>query len=725
MDDAKNSAGPVGQRLTASDIKDRLIQEGDPRTLLMWPPNLFAFTSYILGLSGAYQLAVSPPADAAWPAELKRWPPTIELMREFLGHVEDPAVAAEANALVDRAAVMEKWMKDRDVDLKEDLRERLWTYLMRECGQEWRDRLPVKDDEFAPYREIILQGQLTKDESGKEFDPQIPIFLKACWLVFKRLCYDPPHAWDISYLLCNGDAGHDDDPPPPDLKRRWLASVALLSMHAIADETCIGWGIVADHEVPLTLGFPDRPTLAALYDEMQDESKDLDKRQASFRHTFTKQHATVTKSAAQRWAERGRLHEHGTLASINPYRGRVLPKRHTPDVGITLRSISSNLAFHRSAIDVVWSREPVIAGKGSNHRSPLADRMSLRKMGTRESESMTILLLPLPLEIMSRAFEPWTEQQPVEALSDYGFFTYKQSRRQIEEMEKTIRGALRKAQQEVGTVDMVILPEAALNDDEKLLWRIERELQAAGSEDHDPVSFYIAGVARPVTGKAFPQDNAVYFKSLVHAGDASRFMTRKELGEAGVKYFQNKHHRWQLNRPQLLQYGLTHKLSEKMKWWEAINVGKRRVSFINIGERLTVCPLICEDLARQDPIADLIRHVGPSLVVTILLDGPQHKDRWSSRYAGILSEDPGSAVVALTSFGMVRRWSASQRPLSRIVALWNDSDGPRELELASGASGILLTVGLKMEREPIADGRRELRGTSRLNLIDVVQINAD
>jgi hypothetical protein len=86
---------------------------------------------------------------------------------------------------------------------------------------------------------------------------------------------------------------------------------------------------------------------------------------------------------------------------------------------------------------------------------------------------------------------------------------------------------------------------------------------------------------------------------------------------------------------------------------------------------------------------------------------------------------PGSAVVALTSFGMVRRWSASHRPLSRIVALWNDSDGPRELELASGASGILLTVGLKMQRKPIADGRLELRATSRLNLIDVVQINAD
>jgi len=719
----------VGQRLTASDIKDRLIQDGDPMTLLMWPPNLFAFTSYILGLSGAYQLAVSPPADANWSAELKRWPPTIELMREFIREVDDLAVRAEVSALVERAAEMEQWMKD--ADLHKDLRERLWTYLVRECGQEWRTRLPETKYKFEPYCKAILRGKLPKtagdkqpDQLNEKFDPQIPALLKACWLVFRRLCYDQPEAWDISFLLCNGDVGSDITPPPPNLKNRWLATVALLSMHAIADETCIGWGIVADDEDPLTIGFPDLMTLRDLYDKMKDEASPIEDRRSYFRQTFTKS-AKITKSAAQRWAEQERLHKFGTLASINPYRGRVLPKRHTPDVGITLRSISSNLSFHRSAIEVVWSQEPIVAGKKSKRRSPLADRMSLRKMGTPDSESMTILLLPLPLEINSRAFKEWKDKEPVETLSDYGFFKYEPSRDQIAQMEGTITRALRKARQEVGTVDMVVLPEAALNDDKNLLWRIESQLQTPEAEYLDPVSFYVAGVAKTVVGKSFPQDNAVYFKSLEHIRGHAQFMTSRDLDEAGVKYFQNKHHRWQLNRPQLLQYGLTHQLAEKKKWWEAINVGKRRVSFINIGDRLTVCPLICEDLARQDPIADLIRHVGPSLVVTILMDGPQHKDRWSSRYAGILSEDPGSAVVALTSFGMVRRWSASYRPLSRIVALWNDSEGPRELELEQGAIGILLTVGVKLLREPIADGRLELRATSRLNLIDVIQIHGD
>jgi hypothetical protein len=177
-----------------------------------------------------------------------------------------------------------------------------------------------------------------------------------------------------------------------------------------------------------------------------------------------------------------------------------------------------------------------------------------------------------------------------------------------------------------------------------------------------------------------------------------------------------------LTRPQLQQYGLTRHLDEDKKWWEAINIRQRRVSFVNISERLSICPLICEDLARQDPIADLVRHVGPSLVIAILMDGPQLKDRWSSRYAGILSEDPGSAVLTLTSVGMVRRWSAPYRPLSNSIALWSDDNGPRELEIAADATGILLTVRVTARREPVADGRLELHATSRLELKDVVQV---
>jgi|GEM_PF-6394383 len=701
-----NAKEAVGQRLTAKDIKDRLIQDGDEITLLMWPPNLFAFTSYVFGLSGAYQLAVSPPSHPGWAKELSRWPPSKELLNLLFD--ESPTYGAAAKAIVARAEVMEHWMHHHLVNLPEARRERLWTYAVRECGQEWRDSLPKTEQAFKPYCEFILSGVLPQN-----YEPLIPVFLRACWEAFTRLCYDEPAAWDIAMLLCNDEIAGLPERTEPDLLHRWLASVALLSMHAIADETCVGWGVVGSGA--LTVSFPDCQTLQALTSIIDANPKGVEDWASVFRDTFTISDARITKSSAQLWSENERLHKDGTLASINPYRGRVLPKRHTPDVGITLRSISSNLAFHRSAIEVVWNRQPDIP-------SPLAERMAIRD--GKEPQPLTILLLPLPLEIKSSSFEEWQGENPVDALSPYGFFRYQPAQDQRDTIETIVGNTLLNAQKEVGAVDMVVLPESSI--DTELLWRLERRLAIGRDAAHDPVSFYVAGVAKESAGKSFPHDNCVYFKSLRRTDAQAPFGRDKDLDDANIKFFQHKHHRWQLNQSQLNQYGLTHCLPEgRSKWWEAINVGKRRVSFINIGERLTVCPLICEDLARQDPIADLIRHVGPSLVVTILMDGPQLKDRWSSRYAGILSEDPGSAVIALTSYGMVRRWSTPYRPLSQIVALWNDRHGARELELEQGAGGILLSVRVSEEREPIADGRLELHATSRLELIDVIQIPRD
>ena len=45
--------------------------------------------------------------------------------------------------------------------------------------------------------------------------------------------------------------------------------------------------------------------------------------------------------------------------------------------------------------------------------------------------------------------------------------------------------------------------------------------------------------------------------------------------------------------------------------------------------------LICEDLARQEPAAELIRAVGSNLVIALLMDGPQLNNRWPARYAAV------------------------------------------------------------------------------------------
>ncbi len=207
-------------------------------------------------------------------------------------------------------------------------------------------------------------------------------------------------------------------------------------------------------------------------------------------------------------------------------------------------------------------------------------------------------------------------------------------------------------------------------------------------------------------------------------GDIEEFRKKKNRDQA-PKYVQYKHHRWQLNATKIKQYGLSQQLDTGKKWWEAIKIPRRRVSFLNVGDKMTLCHLICEDLARQDPIADLIRQVGPSLVVTILLDGPQQRDRWASRYATVLSEDPGCSVIALTSFGMVSRWNSPYRSMSRVIALWSNKESiSREIELEHGAEAVLLTIEVGTEQEITADGRKESKNhtTSVFKLVDVIQV---
>ena len=99
--------------------------------------------------------------------------------------------------------------------------------------------------------------------------------------------------------------------------------------------------------------------------------------------------------------------------------------------------------------------------------------------------------------------------------------------------------------------------------------------------------------------------------------------------------------------------------------------------------------------------------IGPTIVSTALLDGPQLTSRWSARYASVLADDPGSAVMTLTSYGMVQRSRPPGRDASPVIALWKDpAQGTREISLEPGAHGVLLTVcGLARPGEaPTAGG---------------------
>src|SRR5262249_59852454 len=135
-------------------------------------------------------------------------------------------------------------------------------------------------------------------------------------------------------------------------------------------------------------------------------------------------------------------------------------------------------------------------------------------------------------------------------------------------------------------------------------------------------------------------------------------------------------------------------------------VPRRAIEFVEVAE-LTLISLVCEDLAQHDDIAQLVRSVGPTAVIAVLLDGPQLTSRWAARYASVLADDPGCAVLTLTSFGMVQRSRPHGRDVAPIVALWRDpTRGYREIPLEPGAHGVVLTVCMDRAARRSAAGRR-------------------
>jgi hypothetical protein len=670
--------------VSAIDVSQRLLRDLDVNELLVWPPNLFAFTSYILSVTGAYQLVISPPRS-------KKWPPSEKEIKKWFGNLENNAEAWLMNAVKfddspDRNAKPGALAKFKAAIGKE--REKiplwvigakeegvpLWPYLVREVGNEWQENLKSLDKNFIsllkdagdrePARAQALLEMLTK---------KTPALVVACWVNFYNLKLRKPSP--ISNLLCNHGECTEEQ-----LNENWSAAQSLLTLHAIVDEACVGWGIY-DPKSPQYKKFGD----------------------------------------GLRFAEHLLLSD-GTMATISNERCRVLPKRHNPNIGITLRSLSCNLAFHRSSIGVNW-------GKAENN--PLSNRLNEELSPSKEAQPkenqpsaiISVLLLPWPMEVLTSDFGDYRsklgkKENPIELSQGYDFFVYNPHKD-----PELIANVARMLKASVGSektgVDILVMPESALHiEDDKSQVNDLADKMADYAKSDKAFSVFVVGAREEEKGATFLR-NTVYCRTLNNSEDNGGKKDKENYGQTR----QSKHHRWKLDKEQIKQYGLSNVLQSDRSWWEAIKVEKRKVNFINLGNKITLCPLICEDLARQDPIADLIRHVGPTLVVTILMDGPQKLQRWSARYASVLSEDPGSAVITLTSYGMVRRWNSPYHRMSNIVALWSEGQGQaREIELAPGAEGILLRLKVDLKKEPIADGRVEKDATARISLEDVIQI---
>ena len=357
---------------------------------------------------------------------------------------------------------------------------------------------------------------------------------------------------------------------------------------------------------------------------------------------------------------------------VHSSRIQVLPKQHTPQAGICLRSLSHHLALvHPRGIAPRWFRVP----------TPIIGN---------EDTSLNVLCVPWPFEIPTSAFQAASPSFGTLPLMSpaFGFFEYQPpDSSDVGETVLELLDAAEKAGK--GPVHIIVLPELAVS---------RPDYEDLREQLGDRNVMLISGICEPGT-----------------AGRPSRNIVRCDFIGTAVGTEQVKHHRWQLEKNQICRYKLD--LDQKQRWWEHSVVSDRQLSFITIAPQVTLCVLICEDLARQDPAPDMIRAVGPNLVIALLLDGPQLEWRWPARYAAVLAEDPGSTVITLTSLGMALR-SNSEGEQSRAVLMYRDPDSvkPFPKELPSNNRALLLRFRIDTREEWSADGRSDGGATGHLTL---------
>lgn len=377
-----------------------------------------------------------------------------------------------------------------------------------------------------------------------------------------------------------------------------------------------------------------------------------------------------------RAAARELMAERGSLSRLSPEILRVLPRCRTPASGISINSLSRFVCVRGPHVDVEWHR------------------MLSRPPGVeRPSAHANVVLLPWPLRVRSRDFRPFSYSLSNMDPTEFGFFEFRPDETLDLDLVDEVLWA---AKDEAGSADIVVLPEAAITPSD--IAPLEKLLG-----DHG-VWCLIAGV------RESPSDGRLG-SNFVHVG-ARQEMVWRHASQA-------KHHRWCLDERQISQYHLGGSLTPTMRWWEAISIPRRSLQVIDMGA-ITFIPLLCEDLARLEPVADLVRSIGPSLVMTLLLDGPQLPSRWTARYASVLADDPGSAVWTFTSYGMAQRCRPPGCQASRVIGLWKDASGSQtEIELEEDADAVLVSTNVTQRTSYTADGRCHPGTTKDLTLVAV------
>jgi hypothetical protein len=450
---------------------------------------------------------------------------------------------------------------------------------------------------------------------------------------------------------CNLSDDHADIQPPAEalgmwtlLRQRWEDPLGQLTgprsarlfatalqLLAIADEACFGMGFAA---------------------AVAGDTPDLDL-------TVRFSNANLVSSPAAHGA---------TLCEEVPAtRMRVLPKVHTPQNGLTIRSLSQHLA-----ICPPCEVKPEWVTVNPSHDL---------------SQCLNVLVVPWPFVVHPKQFKvsPVNNREMGNMPPKFGFFTFENDDER--NVVDVVAGLYDSALKEVDQVHMIVLPEMSVTKQD-----CERLREFANEKN----CFLVCGYGEP------PKNN--------RPGENQAMLVFPQSDFGTIQ--QSKHHRWKLDRSQVSQYGLAGTLDCEKEWWEHISLDDRRLAFASIGGNLVLSVLICEDLARPDPVGDILRAVGPSLIVAILMDGPQLKERWSSRYATALADDPGTSILTVTSLGMSRLSRGGNGiDRSRVIALWKDirSGLPEEITLPSDSEGLVLSLAMRSADEWSADGRKDSR----------------
>jgi hypothetical protein len=399
---------------------------------------------------------------------------------------------------------------------------------------------------------------------------------------------------------------------------------ALIRVHAIADEACSGFGLIGSM----------RPEVAMA-----------------------------------RCAANLLLTAKGSLSRLPKHAGIVLPKMRTPQQGLTLRSLSHNLTYHVSEVEVIWRAMP---------------------WPNTQENTINVLAVPWPGSVEVAHFKPCDD-----TFQSVRYFSYRPTPAQPLAVAGILE-TLQNVEKDQSPVHLLVFPESALdiNEYRDLLATLK---QAADRQQLQHVPMLVAGVHRQVDET-----------------DINEVRLSSYFAGRWYEMAQRKHHRWRLDRKQIRQYRLEGRFPTARNWYEHIELGQRRLTFLAPNGWLALCPLICEDLAQLEPVSEVIRGVGPTLLVSLLADGPQLDNRWSARYASVLADDPGTSVLTLTSVGMVSQShdvDAREPPgeiTSHRVGLWKSTlDGWRAVDLSTRHNALLLTISAEWQQEYSADGRAD------------------